>query len=113
VGVLFGVLVIWLIPVNAISALGLFFTGFCLGPMFPTTIALMSQLVPSRILPSAIGFLASLGSMGAALFPWLAGNLAQAVGLWSLLPYVIVLTVIMSLFWLTLQKQPRDVATAQ
>jgi len=113
VGVLFGVLVIWLIPVNAISALGLFFTGFCLGPMFPTTIALMSQLVPSRILPSAIGFLASLGSMGAALFPWLAGNLAQAVGLWSLLPYVIMLTVIMSLFWLTLQKQPRDVATAQ
>ena len=58
----------------------------------------MSQLVPSRILASAIGFLASLGSMGAALFPWLAGTLAQAVGLWSLMPYVIALTIAMMVF---------------
>ncbi len=110
IGVAVGLLGVWLIPVTAISALGLFFIGFCLGPMFPTTIALMSQLVPARILPSAIGFLASLGSMGAALFPWLAGNLAQAVGLWSLLPYVIVLTLAMFFFWLTLQKQSREIA---
>ncbi len=100
-----GVLVVWLIPINSISAFGLCFTGFCLGPIFPTTIGLMSQLVPSRLLPSAIGFLASLGSMGAALFPWLAGNLAQTVGLWSLMPYVISLTIAMFVFWLVLQRQ--------
>ena len=98
-----GVLVVWLIPIN--SAFGLCFTGFCLGPIFPTTIGLMSQLVPSRLLPSAIGFLASLGSMGAALFPWLAGNLAQAIGLWSLMPYVISLTIAMFVFWFLLQRQ--------
>lgn len=105
VGVMVGMLIIWLVPLNNVSAMGLCLTGFCLGPIFPTTIALMSQLVPSRLLASAIGFLASLGSMGAALFPWLAGNLAQAVGLWSLLPYVIVLTIVMSLLWLTIQRQ--------
>ncbi|HEV2661217.1 MAG TPA: hypothetical protein VGU68_11485, partial [Ktedonobacteraceae bacterium] len=76
------------------------------GPIFPTTIALMSKLVSARILPSAIGFLASLGSMGAALFPWLAGNLAQRIGLWSLLPFVMALTVCMLGLWLALQKQP-------
>ncbi|GAC1434377.1 MAG: MFS transporter [Ktedonobacteraceae bacterium] len=106
VGVGIGVLIVWLIPINAVAAFGLCLTGFCLGPIFPTTIGLMSQLVPSRLLASAIGFLASLGSMGAALFPWLAGNLAQAVGLWSLMPYVITLTVAMMVFWLTLQRQP-------
>ncbi len=105
VGVMVGIFIVWLVPLSSVAALGLCLTGFCLGPIFPTTIALMSQLVPSRLLASAIGFLASLGSMGAALFPWLAGNLAQALGLWSLLPYVIVLTIAMSLLWLTIQRQ--------
>jgi fucose permease len=106
-GVLLGVLLIWLAPIGAVSAVGLVLTGFSLGPIFPTTIALMSALVEARILPSAIGFLASLGSMGAAFFPWLAGNLAQQVGLWSLLPYSMLLTGIMLCFWLALQARPR------
>lgn len=111
-GVVIGVLIVWLIPINAVAAFGLCFTGFCLGPIFPTTIGLMSQLVPSRILASAIGFLASLGSMGAALFPWLAGNLAQAVGLWSLMPYVIALAIAMMVFWFTLQTHPHPISAS-
>lgn len=105
-GVVAGVLLIWLVPLNGVSAFGLCLTGYCLGPIFPTTIALMSRLVPARILPSAIGFLASLGSMGAALFPWLAGNLAQFIGLWTLLPYVILLTLVMLCLWMLLQARP-------
>ncbi len=110
VGALVGVLVIWLAPNEAVSALGLGLTGFCLGPIFPTTIALMSGLVEARILPSAIGFLASLGSLGAAFFPWLAGNLAQQVGLWSLLPYAMLLACVMLGIWVALQARPRSAA---
>ncbi len=106
-GIIVGVLLVWLAPGGAISAIGLCLTGFSLGPIYPTTIALMSRLVSSRLLPSAIGFLASLGSMGAALFPWLAGNLAQVIGLWSLLPYVITLTAIMLCLWIVLQARPQ------
>jgi len=106
VGVVVGLLLVWLVPVEIVSAGALWLIGFSLGPIFPTTIALMSKLVSARILPSAIGFLASLGSMGGALFPWLAGNLAQRVGLWSLLPFVIVLTIFMLGLWFALQKQP-------
>lgn len=106
-GVVIGVLLIWLVPNTIVSACGFCLTGFSLGPIFPTTIALMSHLVSSRILPSAIGFLASLGSMGAALFPWIAGNIAQHLGLWSLLPYVIFLTAIMLILWLMLQRPQR------
>ena len=95
------------VPVQAVSAFGLVLTGFSLGPIYPTTIALMSNLVSARILPSVIGFLASPGSMGAALFPWLAGDLAQHIGMWSLLPYVIVLTIIMLLLPVGLQKRPQ------
>lgn len=110
-GVGVGMLIIWLIPINAAAAIGLCFTGFCLGPIFPTTIGLMSQILSSRLLASAIGFMASLGSMGGALFPWLAGNLAQAFGLWTLLPYVITLAVAMMVIWFILQRQPSSHST--
>ena len=107
-GVIAGVLLVWLVPMEGVSAFGLCFTGFCLGPIFPTTIALASQLVPPRLLASAIGFLSSLASMGAAFFPWLAGNLAQGFGLWTLLPYVIILTLAMVFLWLALRARPQE-----
>ncbi|MBE3558752.1 MAG: MFS transporter [Ktedonobacteraceae bacterium] len=106
-GVVAGLLLVWLFPQQPVEALGLWLTGFCLGPLFPTTIALMSTLVSSRILPGAVGFMTSLGSMGGALFPWLAGNLAQHIGLWSLLPYIIALSAVMLAIWGLLQRQPR------
>jgi fucose permease len=106
VGVAISLLIIWTLPFPLASAFGLCLAGFSLGPIFPTMIALMSRLVSARILPTTIGFLASLGSMGGSLFPWLAGNLAQHIGLWSLLPYVIILTIVQACLWLILHKQP-------
>jgi fucose permease len=107
VGVVVGVLLVWLLPINAVSAVGLGLIGFSFGPIYPTTIALISNKVSSRILPSAIGFIASLGSVGAAVCPWLAGILAEHVGLWSLMPYVIILTFAMVCLWQTLQIRPK------
>ncbi len=104
-GVIVGIVLIWIAPIQAISALGLFVTGFSLGPIFPTVIALLSTLVPARILPSAIGFLMSFANIGAALCSWFAGNLAQHIGLGSLLPYEIILTIVMMGAWLSLQRR--------
>jgi fucose permease len=103
-GVVVGVLLVWVAPIGAVAALGLWLTGFSLGPIFPTTIAVISELVAPRLQQSAIGFAASLGSMGAAAFPWIAGNLAQHLGLWTLLPFVVVLTAGMLVLWLRLQR---------
>ncbi len=105
-GVVLGLLLAWVIPGFGGAALGLWLIGFCLGPLFPTMIALMPQLIPARLLPSAIGFLTSFASAGTALFPWLAGNLIQRVGFWTLLPFVLALTLIMSGVWIFLKKQP-------
>src|SRR6266567_771840 len=107
VGVVVGVLLVWLLPFYAVSAVGLGLMGFSFGPIYPTTIALISNKVPSRILPSAIGFMVSLGSVGAAVCPWLAGMLAEHIGLWSLLPYVIILTAVMVCLWQALKVGPR------
>jgi fucose permease len=106
IGVMIGIVITWLIPIPVVTAIGLGWIGFCLGPIFPTVISLMSQLVSSRLLASSIGFLASLGSMGGALFPWLAGNLIQQVGLWVLMPYAVVLALLMFVCWLVLYMYP-------
>ncbi|MGI8856950.1 MAG: MFS transporter, partial [Thermomicrobiales bacterium] len=112
IGAALGVLCIWLAPLPAIAAFGLWLAGFSLGPIYPTTIALLPRLVPARLVPSAVGFLAGLGSMGAALFPWLAGNLAQAVGLWTLMPYVIALLAVLSATWLGLSISAKQQSVA-
>ena len=106
VGVVIGVLLVWLVPIYPVSATGLVLIGFSFGPIYPTTIALISNKVSARILPSAIGFMVSLGSIGAAICPWFAGMLAEHIGLWSLMPYVIVLTAAMVCFWQLLQGRP-------
>lgn len=110
-GVVLGLSLIWFVPLQPVAAAGLLLTGFCLGPIFPTTIALMPGLVPARLVPSAIGFLASLSAVGGSFFPWLAGNLAERAGLWTLLPFVIALTGGMLALWLALQ--PRNIKPEQ
>jgi len=106
-GVALGILLVWLLPLAWMAAFGLFLTGFSLGPLFPTMIALTSRLVPSRLLASAVGFLTSLGSMGGALFAWLTGNLAQFTGLWILLPFMLATTICMVIVWQALQMVSR------
>lgn len=98
-GILVGVLIIWLLPFALFAAIGFCFIGFSLGPIYPTTVALVPNLVSSRLVSSAIGFLVSLSILGIALFPWLAGILAQGIGIWSLLPYTVMLTALMLVSW--------------
>lgn len=106
VGVVIGLSLVWLVPVQAAAAIGLGLTGFSLGPIYPTTIALMPKLVTARLLPSAIGFMASISAVGGSLFPWTVGNLSQRLGLWALLPFVILLTGGMLFIWLALLGKP-------
>jgi fucose permease len=98
-GIVISVLIIWLFPFEIAAAVGFCFIGYSLGPIYPTTVALMPDLVSSRLVPSAIGFLVSMSILGIAVFPWLAGILAQSISTWSLLPYTIVLTASMLVFW--------------
>lgn len=102
-----GILITWLIPTVIGALIGLFVFGFCLGPIFPTVIALMSTFVSARLLPSAIGFLTSSANIGAALLTWGAGILIEHIGLNALWPYEILITLAMFVLWLLLARQPR------
>jgi len=104
-GIVLGILMIWLIPGVVASAVAFCLTGFSLGPIYPSTVALVPDIVPSRMVSSAIGFLVGLSILGVALFPWIAGTLAQYTGIWSLLPYSVGLTVIMLALWWTIRRR--------
>lgn len=104
-GVIAGVLLVWFVPGGVAAALGFGFIGFSLAPIYPLTVAILPKLVPARFGPSAIGLLVSVSIIGLALFPWIAGILAQAQGIWTLLPYMLVLSVIMLLSWVYLGQR--------
>ncbi|HKD76102.1 MAG TPA: MFS transporter, partial [Ktedonobacterales bacterium] len=106
-GVVVGVGITWLSAAGIGAALGFFTIGFSFGPLFPTAIALMSRRLSVSLVPTAVGFMAGLGSMGAATFPSLAGFLTQQIGLWFLMPFVLVLTTIMVVVWAALQRPER------
>ena len=104
-GIVLGILMIWLVPGVVASAVAFCLTGLSLGPIYPSTVALVPDIVPSRMVSSAIGFLVGLSILGVALFPWIAGALAQYTGIWSLLPYSVGLTVIMLALWWTVRRR--------
>jgi fucose permease len=104
IGTTFGLILLWLIPNGVMMAISLGIIGFCLGPIYPTTLAVMAKLVPSRLLPSTIGFVASLSILGVAIFPWLAGLIAQDMGLSWILPYTLLVAIGMIGLWLMLAR---------
>ena len=98
-GVAIGLLLIWFVPFSAVAALGFCFIGYSLAPIYPLTVAITPKLVPARVAPSAIGLLVSVSILGLAFFPWLAGILAQATGIWTLLPFTLALIIVMLVLW--------------
>lgn len=103
-GIVLGVLLIWLVPGEIASALAFCLIGISLGPIYPSTVALLPNIVPARMVSSAMGFLIGLSILGVALFPWIAGTLGQYVGFWSLLPYTLGLTAVMLVLWWAMMR---------
>ncbi|BAY86308.1 hypothetical protein NIES267_58140 [Calothrix parasitica NIES-267] len=76
----------WLLPNQLIS---LPLIGIALAPIFPLTIWLTPQRIPSAIVPAAIGFITSVASLGAAMIPSIAGYFASIFGL-EIIPVLII-----------------------
>jgi fucose permease len=111
--VILGVVIIWLFPGVIASAIAFFLIGTSLGPIYPSTVALLPGLVPAQVVASAMGFLIGISILGIALFPWIAGVLAQYVGFWSLLPYTVALALIALVLWWLLSRLPQRAASVE
>jgi fucose permease len=91
IGVIAAAALAWLAPgeAPAIAALGLL--GFFLGPIFPTSMAIVPQLTEAELAPTAIGIMNAGGIAGGSALPWLAGVITQGAGMWTLLPFTVTL----------------------
>ncbi|MFY1692385.1 MFS transporter [Plantactinospora sp. WMMB782] len=95
----------WAVPVAALAGVALVLLGFFLGPLFPTAMAMVPRLTASRLVPTAIGVLNGVSVIGGALFPWLAGVVAQGIGVWTLLPFAVVLALGQFAIWWRLTRR--------
>jgi fucose permease len=98
-GVAAGAALVWLTPWAVVASLGLVLLGFCLGPIFPTAMAVAPRLTAPRLVPTAIGVMNGLSVVGGSALPWLAGAIAQSAGLWTLPPYIVVLALVQLAIW--------------
>ncbi|KAI8079598.1 major facilitator superfamily domain-containing protein [Gilbertella persicaria] len=73
--------------------------GLLLGPMFPTTVSLASKALPRSYHATSIGFMAALGAGGAALFPFLTGQVAGHYGILIMPAACIAMSVLMLVLW--------------
>jgi fucose permease len=90
-----GLVVWWLFP-HQLWSLPLL--GFALSVIFPTTIWLMPRRVPGAIVPAAIGFLTSMGSVGAVSIPtgigWIADRASLEIVPIIMLPLAILMVIL-------------------
>lgn len=108
VGIVASAVFVWLVPVAAAAAAGLVLLGFFLGPVFPTTMAVVPQLTSERFVPAAVGVLNAGSVVGGSFLPWLAGALAAGAGIWTLLPFTVVLGAIqVAVWWRMARWMPR------
>ena len=92
----------WLLPGQWLS---LPLIGFTIAAIFPTTIWLIPQRVPTTVVPAAIGFVSSVASLGAAIIPTAIGWMANRAGLESIPVLILLLAIAMAMLhrWLTKQ----------
>lgn len=98
---------IWVGTGAALAGVGFVLLGFFLGPLFPTAIAVVPEVTEPRLVPTAIGILNGVSLVGGAALPWLAGAIAQGIGVWTLMPYALILGVVQLVIWWLLVARMR------
>ncbi|ORX97643.1 MFS general substrate transporter [Basidiobolus meristosporus CBS 931.73] len=100
---LVGLLLVWLLRSPAACGIGIFLIGYGLGPIYPTSIAVINDLLYSkRLQATAIGFITAFACCGNGLFSWLAGYLIGNYGFETLLPYEMGLVLGIAAIWISL-----------
>ncbi|KAG8890223.1 hypothetical protein FRB98_000551 [Tulasnella sp. 332] len=92
-------IVVWQAPNLIADAVAVSFVGCMVGPLYPIAMNVSAEVLPRWILAGSIGFVASIGQMGSALFPFMTGLLATSHGVQVLQPLVISLLTFMMANW--------------
>lgn len=97
-------LLVWLVPNIIGNAVAESIVGLFLGPIYPCATAVFAKLLPRNIQISCLSVVASMGSSGGALVPFITGLLAQTLSTVVLHPIVLISFASMTATWLLLPR---------
>lgn len=70
-----------LIDSPAVSIITIACAGFVMGPMFPSGVVVLSELLPKELHVAAVSFIASVGQIGGAALPFGIGAAVEGLGI--------------------------------
>ncbi|KAJ9107428.1 hypothetical protein QFC21_000879 [Naganishia friedmannii] len=104
--------VVWFVPNIIAEAVAVSFMGMFLGPIFPLVMNVAGKVFPLSMLTGACGLIASIldsvGSAGAALFPFVTGALASKYGVKTMQPFVVAMLAACFLLWIPIPKNAEE-----
>lgn len=92
-------LVVWLVPNIIGNGVAVSLIGLLLGPFYPIAMNVTGEIVPKWILTGSIGWIASFGQAGSAVFPFMTGALAQKHGVKVLQPVLVGMLAALLVLW--------------
>ena len=73
--------------------------GFLMGPLFPSGVIVLTQLLPKELHIAAVSFAASLGQVGGALLPFGIGAIVDGLGIGVFRYAILVQSVLAMVLW--------------
>lgn len=110
VGSLLGYVLFWLLSFTqqvVLLFIIVFVTGAMVGPIFPTTIVALVNILPAKFQTVGIGFICAFGGGGAAGIPFLVGLMADSSegGLKAYPVMVIIIFAVLLILWMVIIKK--------
>ncbi|KAH7098381.1 MFS general substrate transporter [Auriculariales sp. MPI-PUGE-AT-0066] len=91
--------VIWRVPSLVTSAVAVSIVGLLMASLYPICLSQMGRLLPPRLLPGAVGYIAGFGTIGGAIVPTITGALAAKFEIKVMPIVVLVMTTAMVMAW--------------
>jgi fucose permease len=93
-----------ILPYRIISVVLMIVLGFLMGPLFPSGVIVLTQLLPKELHVGAVSFVASLGQVGGALLPFGIGAVVQGLGIGVFRFAILIQSVLAMSLWIAFSK---------
>ena len=101
------------LPHAIVSVVLMVILGFLMGPLFPSGVIVLTQLLPKELHVAAVSFVASLGQVGGALLPFGIGAVVEGLGIGVFKYAILVQSVLAVLLWVVFARLRPVVAASQ
>ncbi|KAL5634138.1 hypothetical protein ACGC1H_006088 [Rhizoctonia solani] len=98
---------VWILSNLIGNAVAFALIGVLYRPMYPISMNVLGAIVPKWVLTGSMGWVASIGQVGGALFPFLTGTLIQKYGVHVLQPILVALLGGMLISWILIPSSTK------